>query len=58
MPRASDRHVLIAWKKVVALGKKWLWLEKNGYYVMHSAEQAFSLPPPTADEEAEDHAFD
>ncbi len=37
MPRASDRHVPIAWKKVVALGKKWSWLEKNGYYVWPGA---------------------
>ncbi len=33
MPRASNRHVPIAWKKVVALGKKWSWLEKNGFHV-------------------------
>ncbi len=35
MQRASDRHVLIACKKVVALGKKWSWLKKNGYYVRY-----------------------
>ena len=29
MPRASDRHVPITWKKVVALGKKWSFLEKK-----------------------------
>ena len=29
MPRASDRHVPIAWKKVVALGKKWSFLGKK-----------------------------
>ncbi len=34
-PRALDRHVLIAWKKVVALGKKWSWLKKNGYFVKY-----------------------
>ena len=29
MQRASDRHVPIAWKKVVALGKKWSFLGKK-----------------------------
>ncbi len=59
MPRASDRHVPIAWKKVVALGKKWSFLGKNGYYVhtmplsvtsvaVFCDESLFSVPPDSA----------
>jgi hypothetical protein len=39
-PRASDRHVPIAWKKVVALGKKWSFLGKK--WILRS----FSMPKP------------